>query len=396
MIATDVLTPEIMGRLDADAATARGLPGRAYGAEFYELEQHQVFPKVWCTLALASDVPNPGDVAPVELAGWPLLVVRDAAAEIRVFHNMCRHRAMRLVNEPCNVGDVLSCPWHAWRYGLDGSLLASPRLGGEREHRVEGFDPAALGLVPVRTARWLDFVFVNIDGQGPEFDTHIAPLKALFEDFDLSGLERADSWQLDYPGNWKVAVEGAIEDYHLPIGHPQVVQGATRWNARLDYADSVFYCNSTAREFTDQSSANIATGLSSGLPAIPYSGGESHRRTFFMNVFPTGMLQVHGDNAVQGLFLPLGAERTRLVFNHFFVGEGASAAEFCTERQAIKEEWQLVFKQDIPFVEQVHENYKLRDHIGIDTRFSPFWESNIQRFQQCVARLMLADAGSPA
>ena len=144
MIATDVLTPEIMGRLDADAATARGLPGRAYGAEFYELEQHQVFPKVWCTLALASDVPNPGDVAPVELAGWPLLVVRDAAAEIRVFHNMCRHRAMRLVNEPCNVGDVLSCPWHAWRYGLDGSLLASPRLGGEREHRVEGFAPAAL------------------------------------------------------------------------------------------------------------------------------------------------------------------------------------------------------------------------------------------------------------
>mgnify|MGYP001365519154 CR=1 FL=1 len=136
MIATDVLTPEVMGRLDGDAATARGLPGRAYGADFYELEQHQVFPKVWCTLALSSDVPNPGDVAPVELAGWPLLVVRDAAAEIRVFHNMCRHRAMRLVNEPCNVGDVLSCPWHAWRYGLDGSLLASPRLGGEREHRA--------------------------------------------------------------------------------------------------------------------------------------------------------------------------------------------------------------------------------------------------------------------
>ena len=142
MIATDVLTPEVMGRLDGAAATARGLPGRAYGADFYELEQHQVVPKVWCTLARSSDVPNPGDVAPVELAGWPLLVVRDAAAEIRVFHNMCRHRAMRLVNEPCNVGDVLSCPWHAWRFSIcDGTWCDSPTINIDSfEVRVEGDD----------------------------------------------------------------------------------------------------------------------------------------------------------------------------------------------------------------------------------------------------------------
>ena len=321
---------------------------------------------------------NPGDVVPVDLAGWPLVLVRGADMEVGAFHNLCRHRAMRLVNEPRNVGRALACPWHAWRYGLDGALLATPRVGGEKEHTVAGLDREELGLVAVRCARWLDFVFVNIDGQAADFDTHIAPLEALFDDLDLSTFERADHWMLDYPGNWKVAIEGAIEDYHLPVGHPQIEQGVVRENARLDYAEGVFYCNSTAREFASEQSSTILTNLNSGLPTIPYKGSELHRRTFFINVFPTGLLQVLGDNVVQGLFLPLGPEKTRLVFNHFYVG----AAEFATEREAIKAACQLVFEQDIPFVEQVHENYKLRDAAGVDTRFSPFWEANIQRFQQ--------------
>lgn len=113
------------------------------------------------------------------------------------------------------------------------------------------------------------------------------------------------------------------------------------------------------------------------------------RRTFFINVFPTGMLQVHGDNAVQGLFLPLGGERTRLVFNHYYHGEAAANPVFAEQREIIKGQWQRVFEQDIPFVEQVHENCNLRDEAGVDTRFSPFWEANVRHFQWAVANVVL-------
>src|SRR5436190_6499381 len=82
------------------AENARGLPGRAYGAKFYELEQRRLFPRRWCPVAFASEVPEPGDVLPVELAGWPVLLVRGEDGRLRGFLNICRHRAMRVVPEP--------------------------------------------------------------------------------------------------------------------------------------------------------------------------------------------------------------------------------------------------------------------------------------------------------
>ena len=142
-----ILTPDVVERLSVDIAQARGLPGAAYGADFYSIEQRKLFPRVWCVAGFASELENAGDVKPVDLAGWPVLLVRDTEGEIRAFHNLCRHRSMRLANEPCNVGNSLVCPWHAWRYGLDGRLMATPRVGGERQHQEPGLERDELGLV---------------------------------------------------------------------------------------------------------------------------------------------------------------------------------------------------------------------------------------------------------
>ena len=72
----DFLSDEELAAIRGPAETARGLPGRAYGAKFYELEQRRLFPRRWCPVAFASEVAEPGDVLPVELADWPLLLVR--------------------------------------------------------------------------------------------------------------------------------------------------------------------------------------------------------------------------------------------------------------------------------------------------------------------------------
>ena len=101
-----------------------------------------------------------------------------------------------------------------------------------------------------------------------------------------------------------------------------------------------------------------------------------------MSVFPTGMLQLHGNNIVQGMFGPNGPDSTELVFKHYYVGSAADHPDFEAHRQTVLHEWQQVFKEDIPFVRHVSENYKIRDFAGIETRFSPFWESNVHRFQR--------------
>ena len=383
----ELLGAESLQALDRDTAQARGLPGAAYQAGFYALEQAALFPAQWCAIGYASDLPEPGDIVPVDLAGSPVILVRGQDANIAAFHNVCRHRGMKLIDAPCRRLDSMVCPWHAWRYALDGTLLNTPRIGGEDSHTQDGFDRSALGLVPIRVARWQDLVFVNLDGKAADFSEHIRPLEQLLSPYDLRDLQPTDPWSLEYPGNWKISVEGAIEDYHIPVGHPQIVQAVRANHPRLDYADGCFYSNSTGREYHDQDRATIMAGAhedDDGPRKIPYDGSDTRRRTYFMSLFPTGMFQMHGDNAVQGLFLPDGPERTRLVFKHYYMAEHAVDPAYRAHRRSVMQAWQEVFAQDIPFVRAVAETYKMRDRAGIDTRFSPFWESNVHRFQQAV------------
>jgi choline monooxygenase len=390
---SDFLSETDLAALYRPTGEARGLPGRCYGTGFYALEQRNLFPKLWCAVAFASDLPEPGDMVPVELAGRPLVVVRGSDGTVRTFHNICRHRAMRVVTEPCRGRTAMTCPWHAWSYDLEGRLLGTPTIGGGRRATDPAIDTSGLDLREVATAQWLDIVFVNLDGAAPPFEQHIKPLNQLLEDYDFSGLVYSgQEWGCEYPGNWKVAVEGAIEDYHLPFGHPQIVQGAREMHSRLDWADRVYYANSSARAYRDkEKDGGPVTGFRSPFPRL--LDPEAEQRTFFMSIFPTGCLQTRHNQILQGLMLPDGAENTKVVFRHYFVGDAATDPALEADRRREEAEWRLIFEQDIPFVRRVHENYQVRDAAGIETRFAPFWEANVQRFQQTVVETIREGRG---
>ena len=384
----DLLSEAEIEALYRPVGEAVGLPGRIYGAAFYRLEQEKLFPRAWCAVGFASDVAGPGDAVPVELAGWPLMLVRGRDGTLRAFHNVCRHRAMRVLAEPCRGRNSFACPWHSWTYDLDGNLVGTPRLGGERTNTDPTFKAGRPGLKPVRVAEWCDLVFVNLDGRAPPFAEHIAPLGELVGDFDLSELTRGESWSLDYPANWKVAVEGAIEDYHIPFGHPQLVRGARAYNPGVAFAGNTYMATTSAREYPNKQEATAAIGLGGTLPRLPLARARDEERTHFIAVFPTGAMQTRANHVLFGLLLPDGPEKTRLIFNQYYVGDAATDPAHKAERDALVEDWKLVFEQDIPFVRHVHENNKLRDALGISTYFTPAWETGVQNFQQAVIELM--------
>ena len=230
----DLLSRADLEALDRETGEAIGLPACAYGPDFYALEQQKLFPRLWCAVAFASDIPDLGDARPVELAGWPLLVVRDADGDVRVFHNVCRHRSNRVVDAPGKGLKRLVCPWHSWTYDLDGRLLATPRIGGEQRNEDTAFNKTDVHLKEVRSALWLDYVMVNIDGNALAFDKHIAPLVALLASYDFDDIQVGTAWSTDFEGNWKLTVEGGIEDYHLPVIHSELMTDGPEFNPRLD------------------------------------------------------------------------------------------------------------------------------------------------------------------
>ena len=104
---------------------ARGLPNACYtDPSHFALETRQLFDRTWVCIGFGKDIPEPGDALPIDHLGTPLLALRGKDGRVSVFHNVCSHRGMVLVEEPTRIRSVIRCPYHSWCYNLDGSLKA--------------------------------------------------------------------------------------------------------------------------------------------------------------------------------------------------------------------------------------------------------------------------------
>ena len=173
--------------------------------EVLRLERERIFRSAWHYVGHAGRLPEPPSYFACETGGIPALVVRDGEGELRAFLNVCRHRGSELVRG-AGRRETLQCPYHAWTYGLDGSLRAAPR---SEEGDLDGVE-----LVPLRLEAWGPFLFVNAD---PAAEPLAIDLKLPFDTAELRFRERVE---YGLAANWKIAAENFLECYHCPVAHP--------------------------------------------------------------------------------------------------------------------------------------------------------------------------------
>jgi choline monooxygenase len=150
------------------------------------------------------------------LAGYPVLAVRGDDGVLRAFHNVCRHRAAPLVRNEAGVCDGhLTCPYHGWKYTLDGRLRAARDFGAAAD-----FDPRDYGLFPIKVAVWRGLVFVAIGDDPPDLCDLLAPLEARLKGADWSDLKLSARRHHRIDCNWKNYVENYSEGYHVSSIHP--------------------------------------------------------------------------------------------------------------------------------------------------------------------------------
>ena len=87
--------------------------------------------------------------------------MRGDDGRVRAFANVCRHRAMRLVEGPAGCAKKLVCPYHAWTYAIDGRLTGVPMRRDYPALQLE-----ENGLAPVEVEMWRGFVFVRLKDDG--------------------------------------------------------------------------------------------------------------------------------------------------------------------------------------------------------------------------------------
>ena len=135
----------------------------------FALEQRHFFANTWNYVGHASQVPAAGDYVALELAGRPLLMVRQGDGSIRVLNNRCAHKGTQLVTDACgNVGKFFRCPYHAWTYKLDGAPLAVPLKSGYEGTRLQQCE-SGQGMGALKNvAVYRDFVFAKLNDGGPD------------------------------------------------------------------------------------------------------------------------------------------------------------------------------------------------------------------------------------
>lgn len=202
--------------------------------ELFALERRHFFGNTWQFAGHASQLPNAGDFVTVEIAGQPLLLVRQADGSVRAFHNRCAHKGAQLSTQPCgNTGRFFRCPYHAWTYKLDGAPLARPLKQGYEGTRLDACE-SGRGLEPVAGfADYRDFLFVRLNPGGLGFEDYAGDLLRVID----SLVDRSPTGRLVVAGgvlrsvvrcNWKMYLENINDTVHPISTHESASATASK------------------------------------------------------------------------------------------------------------------------------------------------------------------------
>jgi Rieske 2Fe-2S family protein len=322
---------------------ARTLPGEHYTSpEIFRREMDRIIARRWLCAGRESEIPAKGDYVLREAAGESLIVLRDRDGSVRAFFNVCRHRGTRLCESPAGrLASTIQCPYHAWTYALDGSLLGAPSMEG-----VAGFDRSAHGLAPARVSVWEGFIYFTLDEQGQPFEQAFAPLIGRFARYNLSQLTVARRIDYDVRANWKLIFQNYSECYHCPTVHPQLVKLSPADSGENDLTSGPFLGG-----FMTLSEGAALT--KSGRPCARPVGDlppEDLERVYYYSLFPNVLLSLHADYVMVHTLWPLSPERTRIECQWLFHPEAATSANYDPEDGV--EFWDQTNRQDWHVCEQ--------------------------------------------
>lgn len=367
---------------------ATGLANEFYTDQrYFELERDEVMGKTWACVGFASDLVKNGSVKPIDFMGLPLLLMRNREGLVQVFHNVCSHRGMKLVQEEGEVQGVIRCPYHSWTYDLNGNLRGTPHVGGIDNHKDERFACEKHGLKSLRSSIWMDMVFINLSGDAQPLEEMLAPLTARWSQFlgedGMSLLRRRpgqDATTLDINCNWKLAVENYCEAYHLPWVHPSL----NSYSRLEDHYNILF-----DERFAGQGSHayNLSDVAGTHLPKFPSWPQDRLRNAEYVAFFPNVLLGIQADHAFAMQLEPVAPGRTIEHLRLFYVGDEALSDEYAACRSAILESWKVVFAEDISSVEGMQKGRLSPGYTG--GVFSPVMDVPTHFFHQWAARQLL-------
>ena len=343
-----------------------------------DIEKTRIFLRTWQLVGTLSNacgevngvkhtIADPESFFTADVAGEPVIVVRDKQGILRAFSNVCRHRAGPIaLGSGCK--NVLRCQYHGWTYTLDGRLIGTPDVEG-----VEFFDRSTMGMVPLRVEVFEQFIFVNFDTQAEPLASYLGKIPEQARGFQFEGLQFAERRDYVINCNWKVYVDNYLEGYHIPIAHLGLMR-------EIDYAhyrtDTYRYCS--------QQFAPIRAMKAEENAERFYEPGSGLQQAAYFWIFPNLMLNIYPDNVSTNLIVPLAHDKTLTIFEWFCHGVAECRVQERVQRAvAFSDEVQ---QEDIGLCENVQRG--LRSATYDRGRYSVKRENGVHHFHMLLSEFL--------
>ena len=340
--------------------------------EFLEVERERVFRRTWQAVGRVDQLQRPGDYFAGCVVDDPYVVLRDRDGELRAFHNVCRHHAAEVCAGDGNLTELV-CPYHGWTYRLDGRLTRAPRLG-----QNDVFDREQFSLKPLAVAAWGPLVFINLGENPPPLAAQLAELTSRLAASSTGALKFVARRSYELRCNWKVFVDNYLDGgYHVSVLH----------KALAGQLDLDTYVTELFERVSIQS-------CRSPEEAPAEAGGDFAERigdeALYAFVYPNLMLNRYGSILDTNWVVPLGHDRTRVVFDFYFRDTEGRKAKSFIERSI--DASHRVQEEDLSICESVHRG------LGSPAYDRGIYAPGVEMAAFHFHRLLAADlrAGAPA
>jgi len=307
------------------------------GPRFFELDRRAIFHRSWQFLCHGEKLREPGSYLAAEIQGQPIFAIRDAKGHLRGFYNVCRHRGHELLSGE-GQARVITCPYHAWAYGLDGSLRTA-----RCADQIEAFDKADFGLMPVQVEEFCSLVFVNLDPGAEPLAERAGDLGREIMAYapDLERLTFAHRLTYRIEANWKAVVDNFLECCHCPVAHKDFCTLVEMDTYKV--TTHAIYSSHMAKAGRAENTAYAVDDASVTDHAVWY-------------LWPnTTLMRYPGrGNFMVWRFIPVGPEETYEEFDFFFETPEPNDAE----REAIRYIDEVLQVEDISLVESVQRGMR--------------------------------------
>ncbi len=362
----------------APANRAHSLPPPFYASpELQAIEAEKIFRSGWVGLGRADRWRDAGDYSAMDIAGVPVVVVRDRDGTLRGFANSCRHRGARLVGDEGNCRGF-KCPFHGWAYKLNGSLAGVPHMD-----LAENFVRADYGLVRFTIEERVGFAFLSMTGDAPGIDEWLGDFATLHAPWKLGRLVSTRRLEFEVACNWKPFLEVFNEYYHLPYAHANSINGVYR---PPDPSDRTTGCYVSQFGETEGTGGLLQGDQEHALPVMKSLKGRNRNGVRYTWVFPNLTFAAGAEAVWVYETYPLGPGRCRVGMTACFAPETVAESGFDDRVQHYYDRLDAAIDEDIPALQD--QQIGLASPFARPGRFSPMLEANVAGFARWYAERM--------